>query len=237
MEVMQLTSAWDALTSPICKAVLKTWLNGGTARDQGFFEFIKSLVPLSKIQSALIEAPASKNYEADVEKGMKIDWLGIAPSDALTAGTALALKKSEEHVERWTTNNVLRWLVDVDEKAYLGVFAEKRITGATLLMFSYREADYGSMWKINHKKLQDFIEASLGPRPRADPTTDLRCDSLRRESLAEHILALRTTKPTTKPKEEVTRFGELFRHRNNSPPLLRAAAEPPNLLVDATVRN
>ena len=154
IEVMQLTSAWDALTSRICDAVLNTWLDGSILRSKrppvaGSLEIGQKI---RMLLNPFKSNPQKKNsdYVADVEKGMKIDWLGISNTPALVDGTTLALKKAEEQVEKWVTRDVLRWLVDIDEKSFLGLFADKRVTGGTLLEFSKCDGEY--------KKLQKFIE-------------------------------------------------------------------------------
>ena len=165
MEVMQLTSAWDALTSRICDAVLNTWFHGSsTLRSKrpslaGMVETGQKILRwLNPIKSRNLKH-RSTEYLADVEKGMKIDWLGILQLLASTAGTILASKKAEERVERWVTSDVLHWLVGIDEKVYLGLFAQKRVTGQSLLRFS------------NYEKLQAFVDENNGvpcpasPRP------------------------------------------------------------------------
>ena len=158
IEVMQLTSAWDALTSRICDAVLNTWLDGSILRSKrpplaGSLEIGQKIrISLNPFKSNPQKDEKKKNsdYVADVEKGMKIDWLGISNTPALVDGTTLALKKAGERVEKWVTSDVLRWLVDIDEKSFLGLFAEKRVTGGTLLEFSKCDGEY--------QKLQKFIE-------------------------------------------------------------------------------
>ena len=170
MMVMQLTSGWDALTARICTAVLKTWLDGST------------------LHSKKVPEKRREDYIEDVEKGMKVHWLGISDTPALMAGTTLAMKKAEERVEQWATSDVLRWLVDIDEKAYLGLFAEKGVTGETLLMFSKCPPDYahrapttptkGCAWSANDLKtsvnLKTFVEKySAPPRCPASPRAAL----------------------------------------------------------------
>ena len=172
MEVMQLTSAWDALTSRICWAVLNTWLDGPGLRSRrsplaGSLKtgqtILRWLNPIKALNPKKVKKKTKEDYEADIEKGMKIDWLGILDTPASMAGTTLALKKAAERVEKWATSDVLRWLVEIDEKSFLGLFAEKRVTGPTLLMFVEREGKYD----VKYKKLQTFVikNSSAPPHP------------------------------------------------------------------------
>ena len=168
MEVMQLTSAWDALTSRICDAVLKTWFHGSStlrSKRPSLAVMVETGQKILRwlnnpIKSRNLKRRRAEEYLADVEKGMKINWLqGILELPASRAGTILAFKKAEERVERWVTGDVLSWLVGIDEKVYLGLFAEKRVTGRLLLRFS------------NYEKLKAFVDDNSGvpcpasPRP------------------------------------------------------------------------